>query len=101
MEIEEDMTLLQESVLYPSTAFEDCDISLYSSTQSDMATEECDNCGDKAGLYCEDCKLPFCVQCSSLRHKNAKRSGHEIKTLSTEVIHNYPEGIILISISLK
>ena len=49
------MTLLQESVLYPSTAFEDCDTSLYSSTQSDMATEECDNCGDKAGLYHRYC----------------------------------------------
>ena len=73
MEIEEDMTLLQESVLYPSTAFEDCDTSLYLSTQSDMATEECDNCGDKAGLYCEDCKLPFCVQCSKMPREVAMR----------------------------
>lgn len=42
--------------------------------------EECDNCCEKANLYCEDCSIYLCSQCSNLRHKS-KRKGHQVKKL--------------------
>lgn len=42
--------------------------------------EECDNCCENANLYCEDCSIYLCSQCSNLRHKS-KRKGHQVKKL--------------------
>ena len=42
---------------------------------------ECENCGDQATVFCEQCNSHHCKQCSSLRHKHVTRKNHTIKNL--------------------
>lgn len=62
---------------------------------------ECENCGDRAAVFCSQCDSYYCNQCSNLRHKHIKRKDHSIKFLEDhkegmyiKLLHLHSLGIL-------
>ena len=44
--------------------------------------DACENCLEKADVYCEECQNSYCKLCSAIRHRQKIRNHHRIIRLS-------------------
>ena len=44
--------------------------------------DECENCGVRADLHCQQCSESYCRGCSSVRHRHPARKAHHLVRLS-------------------